>query len=57
MGGLPFRRSIEITQNATRAPKRKPQAFESGSNEVIWLILHSRYAFEAKLEINAQSAD
>ena len=34
MAGLPFRRSIEITQNATRAPKRKPQAFESGSNEM-----------------------
>ena len=33
MAGLPFRRSIEITQNATRAPKRKLQAFESASKE------------------------
>ena len=34
MAGLAFRRSMEITQNATRAPKRKPQAFESGWNEM-----------------------
>ena len=34
MAGLPFRRGIKITQNATRAPKRKPQTFESGSNEM-----------------------
>ena len=48
MVGLPFCRSIEITQNATWAPKRKLQAFESGSNEMPLMR-------EAKLEINAQS--
>ena len=30
---MPFRRSIEITQNATRAAKRESQAFKSGSNQ------------------------
>ena len=34
MSGIPFRRSIEITQNATRAPKRKSQALKSGSNQM-----------------------
>ena len=34
MAGLPFRRSIEIPQNATRAPKRKSQALKSGSNQM-----------------------
>ena len=34
MSGLLFRRSIEITQNATRAPKRKSQALKSGSNQM-----------------------
>ena len=34
MAGLSFRRCIEITQNATRAPKRKSQALESGSNQM-----------------------
>ena len=34
MSGLPFRRSIEITQNATRAPKRKSQPLKSGSNQM-----------------------
>ena len=34
MAGLPFGRSLEITQNGIRAPKRKPQVFESGSNEM-----------------------
>ena len=33
MAGLPSRRSIKITQNATRAAKRKSQAFKSGSNQ------------------------
>ena len=33
MVGLPFRRSIKTTQNATRAAKRKLQAFKSGSNQ------------------------
>ena len=33
MAGLPSRRSIEITQNATRAAKRKSQAFKNGWNE------------------------
>ena len=33
MAGLPFRRIIKITQNATRAAKRKSQAFKSGSNQ------------------------
>ena len=34
MAGLPSRRSIKITQNATRAAKRKSQAFKSGSNQM-----------------------
>ena len=34
MAGISFCRGIEITQNETRAPKRKPQAFESGLNEM-----------------------
>ena len=34
MAGLAFRHRIEITQNATRAPKRKAQAFKRGSNEM-----------------------
>ena len=34
MSGIPFRRSIEITQNVTRAPKRKSQALKSGSNQM-----------------------
>ena len=29
-----FRRSIKITQNVTRAPKRKSQALKSGSNQM-----------------------
>ena len=33
MAGLPSRRGIEITQHATRAAKRKSQAFKSGSNQ------------------------
>ena len=33
MAGLPFRRSIKITQNATRVTERKSQAFISGSNQ------------------------
>ena len=33
MAGLRFRRSIKMTQNATRAAKRKSQAFKSGSNQ------------------------
>ena len=33
MAGLPFRRSIKITQNATRTAKRKSRAFISGSNQ------------------------
>ena len=33
MAGLPSRRNIKITQNATRAAKRKSQAFKSGSNQ------------------------
>ena len=47
MAGLPFRRGIEITQNATRAPKWKPQAFESGSNE----MADARLAVRCYLEI------
>ena len=31
--GIPFRRSIEISQNATRAPNWKSQALKSGSNQ------------------------
>ena len=31
MAGHPSRRSIEITQNASRAAKRKSQSFKSGS--------------------------
>ena len=34
MSGLLFRRSIEITQNATRAPERKSQTLKSGSNQM-----------------------
>ena len=34
MSGIPFHRSIEITQNAIRAPKRKSQALKSGSNQM-----------------------
>ena len=33
MAELPSRRSIKITQNATRAAKTKSQAFKSGSNQ------------------------
>ena len=33
IAGLSFRDSIEITQNATRAAKRKSQAFRSASNQ------------------------
>ena len=32
-GGNSFRRSIEITQNATRAPNWKSQTLKSGSNQ------------------------
>ena len=32
--GLSFRRSVEITQNPTRTPKRKSQALKSGSNQM-----------------------
>ena len=34
MAGLSFRRCIKISQNATRAPKRKSQALKSGSNQM-----------------------
>ena len=34
MAGHPSRHSIEISQNATRAPKRKSQALKSGSNQM-----------------------
>ena len=34
MAGLPFRRSIDITQNATRVPRRKSQALKSGWNQM-----------------------
>ena len=53
MAGLAFRRRIEITQNATRAPKGKAQAFKRGSNEMAEARL--AVACEAKLAINAQS--
>ena len=44
MVGRPFRRSIEITQNATRAAKRKSQAIKSGSNQTVdtQLAVHVR---------------
>ena len=48
MTGLPFRRGIEITQNATEVPKRKSQTLKSGSNQ----MADVRLAREAKLEIN-----
>ena len=44
MAGLPFRSSIKITQNATRAAKRKSQAFKSGSKQMAdtWLTVRVR---------------
>ena len=34
MAGPPFRRCIEITQNATRTAKGKSRALKSGSNQM-----------------------
>ena len=34
MAGLPFRRTIQITQDAMRAPQRKSEAFKSGLNQM-----------------------
>ena len=42
MAGLLFRRSIEITQNATRVPKRRSQALKSVSNQMAYFRLAMR---------------
>lgn len=44
MAGLTFCCSIEITQNATWAPKGKSQALKSGSNQMAYgeLAVHVR---------------
>ena len=34
LAGLPFRRCMEITQNATRTAKGKSRALKSGSNQM-----------------------
>ena len=34
MVGLPFRRCVEITQNATRTAKGKSRVLKSGSNQI-----------------------
>ena len=59
MAGPPFRRCIEITQNATRTAKGKLRALKSGSNQMAdvrtavrvkgkigdkWLVMRLRFA-------------